>query len=387
MKKILRMVTCGLLVSTAFLSCAQKMLPEQMKAIRVEKAAHEWFYFSENNFERVRRPAESPAALKKPWTEAVRIADMATAAEAEEGAAVPKAFAVVNRYGILMFDAETVRLYGDESVFDGRTAGNLVFSGNTPLYSVYRSSFFSDAKRSPAGGIHPFLLQFSPEQKVSIPVVNVDSFDLPAQSEITAFVWDGQHWTCSVKDSGKEKVDFTYLSFQTKEPLLSVTPASAERSLLVTETDADGFRNAKKIFAFSEAPERLKKILATIPPHIGFSVNCKNAGGHSPRIFVREGKRSADTLDAHAILAPSWAAAVFSDGSVFIQGALTSRLIDMGKTVALKLPKLPGGFVYGSFALSGGYFYAAWEESSFYETARSGFLSVNLDKILAENGK
>ena len=53
-----------------------------------------------------------------------------------------------------------------------------------------------------------------------------------------------------------------------------------------------------------------------------------------------------------------------------------------GMPVAIRLPKLPVGFVYSDFVISGSTLYVAWEESSFYETGRAGFLQVNLDRTL-----
>jgi hypothetical protein len=38
--------------------------------------------------------------------------------------------------------------------------------------------------------------------------------------------------------------------------------------------------------------------------------------------------------------------------------------------------------VYGNCLISGGKLYASWEERRFYETARSGFVQVNLDALL-----
>ena len=43
--------------------------------------------------------------------------------------------------------------------------------------------------------------------------------------------------------------------------------------------------------------------------------------------------------------------------------------------------KLPEGFSYGEFTIQGHTLYASWEETDFYKTARSGFISVDLAAI------
>ena len=88
-------------------------------------------------------------------------------------------------------------------------------------------------------------------------------------------------------------------------------------------------------------------------------------------------------LHATAILSQSWSAALFEDGTLFLEGALPGRhILRSGMPVAIRLPKLPVGYVYSDFVISDTTLYAAWEESSFYETGRAGFLQVNLDRTL-----
>ena len=60
----------------------------------------------------------------------------------------------------------------------------------------------------------------------------------------------------------------------------------------------------------------------------------------------------------------------------------SSPVLNGGKTVALKLPKLLAGYVYSGFTVSGSSLYAAWEETSFFKTGRSGFICVDLDAVL-----
>ena len=87
--------------------------------------------------------------------------------------------------------------------------------------------------------------------------------------------------------------------------------------------------------------------------------------------------------NATAILSQSWSAALFEDGTLFLEGALPGRhILRSGMPVAIRLPKLPTGFIYTDFVISGTTLYAAWEETAFYKTGRAGFLQVNLDRTL-----
>ena len=88
-------------------------------------------------------------------------------------------------------------------------------------------------------------------------------------------------------------------------------------------------------------------------------------------------------LVTNALIADTYACLMFGDGTTYASGALYGRhIVNDGKPVAFRLPKLPQGFAYTAFAVSGTTMYAAWEESDFYKTGKSGFLSVDLDAIL-----
>ena len=113
-----------------------------------------------------------------------------------------------------------------------------------------------------------------------------------------------------------------------------------------------------------------------------FALECKTAGGVSPRYFTT-------TLDgdglthASTIISDGWICAVFSDGTTYFNGALEGRhIVNSGKNMAFRLPKLPEGYVYSSFCISGNKMAVSWEESDFYKTGRSGFLVVDLGKVL-----
>ena len=88
-------------------------------------------------------------------------------------------------------------------------------------------------------------------------------------------------------------------------------------------------------------------------------------------------------MKATAILAESWSAALFEDGTLFIEGALEGKhILRNGRPVVIRLPVLPENFVYSDFVITGTSLYAAWEETSFYKIGRSGFLYVDLENTL-----
>lgn len=390
MKKILFLSV--VFVSLIFLnvSCSKKseiaVVSSSEMEISVTKKNHSWYYFTGNGYIKTDRPKNSPFMPELPWTEAVRISDSNCCAETLENNT--NAFAVVNRLGILCFDDEKITLARDESLFPDRTAGNLVFFNNTPIFSVYKSSFFNDSLTDPLykndQNQHLFLVQFDNLAKISYPLINCNNLLEEINSEVTDFAWDGTNWICSVKTITDVKNSFSYIGWKPNAPLLSLSPVMAEENLHVWESDVESFRKAKELRKYSDAPERVKKLLAGFDKKKNFVIEIKTAGGYSSRTYENGVVDSEEPyLNAKAIISQSWSCAIFEDGTLYLEGALPGKhILRGGKAVAIRLPKLPEGFVYSDFVISGTTLYAAWEESSFYKTGRSGFLSVNLEKTL-----
>lgn len=369
-------------------SCKKNQLSEintNSISVEITKKNHAWYYFTNTTFKQIERPQDTPSQPQKPWTESIRISSANNIAETNEDNA---AYAVVNRLGVLKFDNDAVFLSPDVTIFSDRTADNLVFVNNTPVFSVYKSSFFNDSARDSEytknDSSHLFLIQFNPIAKISYPILNCNNITKNPNSEITDFYWNGFEWCCSIKTISDTKNDFSYVNFKPLVSLLTLSPSTAGDSLAVSETDVKTFRKTRAHIEYKNAPERIKKLLAGFDTKLPFIIEVKNAGGSSPRIYentvqVNAGKE----LNAKAILSQSWSAALFEDGTLFLEGALPGRhILRSGMPVAIRLPKLPTGFVYSDFVISGTTLYAAWEESSFYKTGRSGFLQVNLDRTL-----
>lgn len=393
MKKLAKKSFClifGLLVLNG---CKSKTENNQIKIeeapVQVQKGSHSWYYFNHSGFVAVDKPANVPFSSQTPWTEAVRISSAnSAAASTVSGNSSTRAYAVVNRLGILVFDNDSVSLSKDVNLFADRTAGNLVFLNDTPLFSVYKSAFFNDSITDPLykkdNSQHLFLVQFDETAKIAYPVVNCNNICDELNSEVTDFVWDGLNWLCSVKTISDVKNSFSYVSWKPSVSLLSISPSSAKDSIVTSESDFDAFKNAKSQLDYKNAPERIKKLLAGFDKNLPFYIDVKTAGGSSSRKYLNAVASSGEKeLQAKAIISQSWSSVLFEDGTLFIEGALPGKhILRGGKPVAVRLPKLPAGFVYSDFVISGTTLYAAWEESAFYKTGRSGFIEVNLDKTL-----
>lgn len=381
----MKKVFSALAINLALLSLVSCGKSKQLPATLTEtesSALHAWYYFSDGNFKKAEKPSLVPQTVFKPWTESVRISSLNSLSSVSSDTSVPEAFAIVNRIGILSFKSDKIELLQDTEFFSNSTAGNLVFYNNTPVFSVFRSTFFNE-KSCQKSTMHPFLIQFNPEQKVFYPIITVENLGLSSTSEVTDYVWDGQFWTLSIKDTGSEKITFSYLTFQPKESLTSIYPSNAKDSVYIRDTSVDSFRNIRKPENFRRAPERLQRLLDNLPSDLSYTMEVFTTSGHTPRNFIHGNSQEDIALKATSVIDPTWCAALFNDGSLFINGAFYDKhILKAGKNIGVRLPSLPEGFSYTGFTISGTWLYAAWEETSFYETARSGFLSVDLNQLL-----
>ncbi len=370
-------------LSVTCISCKKKE-PEQKLAEEIKpiKSDHKWYYFDDSNILPVDKPQNVPVKQFLPWTEAVRISSANNSSSAS--------YAIVNRLGILSFNGDRFSLEKDISLFSERTAQNLVFFNDTPIFSVYKSAFFNNTILQPSysedDSLHYFLVQFDEKTKISYPLINSTNLTDLRNTEVVDYIWDGKTFTCCLKSLGKEKTDFSYVRWSPVVPILSLSPVNASENIIKTAADVKSFRDAKAQIDYATAPERIKKMLTGFSDTIPFSLEVKTAGGYSTRKYLNQietNTKSVQELKASAILAESWSAVLFEDGTFFIEGALPGKhILRGGKTVAIRLPKLPPQFVYSDFVISGTTLYAAWEESNFFKTSRSGFLSVDLDSTL-----
>ena len=351
---------------------------------------HTWYYFTSDSFEKTDLPQNAPEVLLKPWTESVRISSAGCAAGTS--GSIPAAYAVVNRLGVLILNGSSIQLSKDRELFSETTAGRLVFSNDIPVYSFFKSYFFNNTTLNDnhhAVPMRPFLAELKPDTAMSYPIISYENLGLPENAEITGYIWSGKKFLFTVKQIQGERTLFSYYSLTLREPLSSFTVQKNIKPEDISPATAEEYRAMQEPLPFDRAPAGLKKPLSALPADFICSIECSSAGGTSP-VLYSHGKAadSFNGISAKACTSPSWVAAVFSDGTTYFAGSLYGRpILSEGKTIALKLPKLPDGYSYGSFTITGTTLYAAWEETSFYNNGRNGFISVDLDKLLYKKGK
>lgn len=350
------------------LSCSKKEKPETINVTERQITTHDWYFLKADGFEKINSPLDAPLVIKKPYTESVRISSfgqLLSVSESDEKK--QNAYALVNRTGLIEFDNEKPALFKDAILFKNVTADGLVFMNENPVFSVYKNDFFNESF-SNTNKNDSVLIQFDRKTNAFFPLVTRETLSLSDTSEVNDYYWDGKYFYYCIKDSKSDKTIFNYIKWNT---------------LSTKESSEEEFRKVKSISDYKNAPERVKKLLSCLPKSFAFNLEVRTASGPSPRWYEKKSTESITALDAKLQLSDTFAACLFQDGTIYFAGALAERhLINNSNTIALRLPKMPEGFIYTDFAISGDTLYASWEEASFYETGRAGFLSVNLAKVL-----
>lgn len=370
-------------ISILLSGCTKKVSMHQNKnkvelEMKQKSSDHKWFYFSDGSYSEIDLPQHSPILALKPWTESVRVCDGNIT---EDG----KALLLVNHLGALYFDStDNPLLIQDYQLFSDSTAGNLVFESGTPYFTLVKNSFFNKTASGNPNQSH--IIRLSIDQKMFFPVITYGDLNIEQSGEVTGTYFDGTDWVSSVKSTKNNRVSFHYIKWKSLVDLASVQPFAKNQSdgnLSISEISESSYRNLITPEDFSKSPARLKDLLKSIPKEFNFLLTCRDAGGASPRYF--EHGSADDSTVANAILKDNWICCVFGDGTTYFSGSIDGfPLINNGKTVAFRLPKLPRRYSYQAFAISGKYLVVAWEESDFYKTGRSGFLTVDMEKLFYE---
>ena len=351
-----------------------------------ENITHAWYYFTKTGFMPVDLPQNAPSAIEKPWTESIRICGSANASDTNSRIQ-PPAYAMVNRLGIIKFSKDSPILHGDVNLFSENTVSSMFLQDNVPVFSVYKSSFFND--KTPVQNTaaitqsRPLLINYDINSGVFFPLIFYEDLHLAINEQVTDFSWNGKSFNCSVKTTENAKNTFSYFTLTPSVSLLSLSQKNISSVLSIGESNAESFRASKKIADFSEAPERLKNLLAKLQKNQQMLMECSFSGNSSAVTYRQSGNDENSCLMAKAVIADLYALAVFSDGTCYFSGSCYSRpVLAGGKVLGFRLPKLPERFIYSYPALSGTKLYVAWEETSFYKTGRSGFIEVDLDSVL-----
>lgn len=361
-----------------FASCSKKNSSQNLyENLPTIQKKHSWFYFTENGFEKIDLPQNAPQVLEKAWTESIRISSAANLPYNKQNSY--SAYALVNRLGMIAFDGENAKLFTDNSIFSQDTASSIVFSDGIPLFYLYRSSFFNTKafeQNQILQSARPFLIEFNPETKIFYPLVSYENLNLSETDQITDFFWDGKTWTCSAKKQISNGVEFSYFKWEPLVNLTDLNPALSSNYFSFSAITEDEFKKINMPKLFSDAPDDLKEILKFIPQNLTFYVSWRDTSGTSEKFYFQQGISNIPLNANAAIISLSkYLAAIFEDGTSYI------KQIEENKTVAFRLPRLPENFSYGEFVISKNTLYVAWEESNFYKTSRSGFISVDLENL------
>lgn len=335
-----------------------------------------WAYFTKDGINEIDSPADVPSTIFRPWTETIRISGAARINN--------KSYFLINRLGLAILPESLDKepeIITDVMYFTDTTASNLVSVENNPVFHVYRNSFFnSKASESPL----PFLIQYRTENKIFFPLLRVTDLELNKSAETVHLMYNGNLWTAAFKTSNSEKIDFNYIQFFSYEPLISLTGTPKPEQIQKNELSIDLFKKIVCNYEFADSPERVQKLLAQIPQKFALNLFYSSEQTGTPINYVRTGE-SPFVFKGNVKDFGTCIMALFEDGTTYFSGALqNSQILRNGKPVAFRLPKLPQGFIYSDFVVSGSILYAAWEEEFFYQTARSGFIAVDLKRLLYE---
>lgn len=348
------------------LSCSKKEKPETINVTERQITTHDWYYLTADGFEKAESPLDAPLVLKKPYTESIRISNFGQLLSVSENDAnIQMAYALVNHAGIIEFRNDKPVLTKDKLLFKNVTAEGLVFMNENPVFSVYKNILFNQTipKKD-----EPVLIQFDRNTNAFFPLLTRETFGLSTTAAIIDYYWDGKNFYFCIKDSKEDKTEFSYIKWN---------------AISLKDSSEEEFRKLKSFSDIKFAPERIKKLLSCLPNSFGYNIEVRTANGPSPRYYEKKSSEGLTALDAKLQLSDTFAACLFQDGTIYFAGALANkRILNNSNTIALRLPKLPEGFIYTDFAISNNILYASWEEASFYETGRAGFLSVDLAKVL-----
>lgn len=407
----------AIVICFIFISCSnsEKIIEDNaytqlLQAVTAGRAStHRWFYFTEDGFKETDIPRNAPETQKKPWTEAIRITSSAFIDDT--------AYFSVNKLGLLICPeasghqgngiASETMLIKNLELFSAATVGNLFCVDDTPVFNLYTNSIFDTATQNTAQTQknNPFLIQFLPSTYEFVPLLSQNSFEtfgifedtnmaypeLADNTEIRELYFDDENWNVLLKSNSSQRTGFFALSFYASEPITTFGTVEisdiadslpATKNLFIQDISINDYRELTRPHSASTLPRRITELLEPIPSRVSYYLDHITDSGKTMIQYVHsaQGDRS---LQGYSLNLEHCSIAVFEDGTICFAGALPLKgVIDGGKTISFKLPNLGAGYAYGYMALSGSTLIVSWEETSFFETGRSGFLAVDLEQVL-----
>lgn len=317
-----------------------------------------WYYFSDKGIHAARSPSDIPPRPFTPWTEAVRVADMASIG------GIPSL--LINRIGVMSGASEAAKatLRADASILPSVTAGGFIqFDGMTGI-RIYRNSFFAEGSKP---GDNPFLLRYSPDTQPFTGWMRPADMGISDGAQCVSLDRIGSMWYAAFKVENKGRVEFTYLEFENFPEVDRDNPDLSG----IRKIDADSYRTAITPFPYSGIPERIASLLSGIAPDASIQLHVYSVARQTVQVWIREGAGAA--LEGKAITSGEKTAILFPDGTFYLDIGNSP-----GKPLVLRLPSLSAGYVYTYFIISGNTLISAWEEQRFFETGRAGLLEISL---------
>ena len=328
---------------------------------------HKWYYFSQNGFSQVDNIKSIPRVLEKPWTETVRISKALTFNNT--------AYFAVNRKGLLICQNNEIIFNQDENLFSDNTMGTFLVYNELPILHVYKNSLFNNTKTQN----NSVLIQYNPETGLFYPLLQKKDLSLENTEEVVSASFIDNSFVFSTKNSSFNSSEFKYYSLPLEEEGYLNLSAT---DFITQEFSAADFRQTLEPKSFSVAPNRIKTLLKVIPEDFSFMLHLQNLDG-SVTEYLQQKNLDVDPQEAYGYLGESFVAALFPDGTFYFAGALEKKhILKNGEPISMRLPKLPKGYKYTSFGISGTKLYCGFEEYNFYKTGISGFLEVNLEETL-----
>lgn len=328
---------------------------------------HKWYYFSQNGFSQVDNIKSIPRVLEKPWTETVRISKALTFNNT--------AYFAVNRKGLLICQNDEIIFNQDENLFSDNTMGTFLVYNELPILHVYKNSLFNNTKTQN----NSVLIQYNPETGLFYPLLQKKDLSLENTEEVVSASFIDNSFVFSTKNSSLNSSEFKYYSLPLEEEGYLNLSAT---DFITQEFSAADFRQTLEPKSFSVAPNRIKTLLKVIPEDFSFMLHLQNIDG-SVTEYLQQKNLDVDPQEAYGYLGESFVAALFPDGTFYFAGALENKhILKNGEPISMRLPKLPKGYKYTSFGISGTKLYCGFEEYNFYKTGISGFLEVNLEETL-----
>lgn len=380
-KPMLALPLAAALVFSACTKQKTETIPQQVHsnaaAVSVEQAhTDHWRYFSSGDngsveLKNADAVSEIPAAAFKPWTEAVRVADLAL----NRGDAV----FLINKCGLYPLTGlqSGAQLPAGHALFSQATAGDLYTVDGQFFIRVYQNSIFlSDDAENPH-----FLLRADSNLKAYTPAADVRNLHLPKEAQCKSLEQGGGQWCASFKADNGTDISFFYVKCNT---FASFTHEDAYKH--IEQLSAEEFRAACEPQHYSRMPDMLKALAGTIENDTDLYLKTFTGASAHGIVFLKPARNEADgngeekaPVNAYAVQYTQ------SDGKqsaalLLPDGALSVNMNGSGIRNT-HLPSLPENFSYTAFSISDTSITAAWEETVFYEVGRAGIFTAELSEL------